>query len=329
MRAAYILEPGPARSIRCGDLPKPVPDGSQVLVKVAAVAVNPIDTYIRGGAYPMALQSPFIIGRDMAGTVEAVGPVVGRFAPGDRVWCNNQGYHGRQGTFAEFVAVDEAWLYSLPTGVGEREAVAVAHSALTACLGLVREAELRAGETVFVNGGSGNVGSAVLQLARNMGARVIVTAGGERKLRRCLELGAERAIDYQTEDVTAAVRDFAPRGVDVHWDTTRRPDFERAVPLLAHRGRIILMAGLDAHPSFPVGAFYTRDCSMHGFAVTNASEEELRGSAEIINRWLAASRLRAVIDRVLPLAEAAAALELVEARLQGRTELGGKIVLEP
>ena len=107
MRAAYILEPGPARSIRCGDLPKPVPDGSQVLVKVAAVAVNPIDTYIRGGAYPMALQSPFIVGRDMAGTVEAVGPAVGPFAPGDRVWCNNQGYHGRQGTFAEFVAIDD------------------------------------------------------------------------------------------------------------------------------------------------------------------------------------------------------------------------------
>jgi len=293
MKAAFIKTPGPPESIRYGDLEEPIPRNDQVLVKVVAVTVNPVDTYIRSGAYPIPLPRPFIIGRDLVGIVEAVGRGVTRFAPGQRVWCNNQGYGGRQGTFAEFVAVDEGLLYPLPDGVNEHEAVAVVHSALTACIGLVREAAIQAGETLLINGGSGNVGSAALQVAHHFGARVIVTAGSTEKIRRCLELGADRAVNYKTEDVAAAIRDFASQGVDVYWDTTQEPDFERSVPLLKHRGRIILMAGLNAHPPFPVGAFYTKDCSMHGFAITNATPEELRDVADQINRLLAAGALRA------------------------------------
>jgi NADPH2:quinone reductase len=326
MKAAFIETPGPPKSIRYGDLEEPIPRNDQVLLKVVAVTVNPIDTYIRSGAYPIPLPRPFIIGRDLVAIVEAVGRGVTRFAPGQRVWCNNQGYAGRQGTFAEFVAVDEGLLYPLPDGVNEHEAVAVVHSALTACIGLVREAAIQAGETLLINGGSGNVGSAALQVAHYFGARVIVTAGSTEKIRRCLELGADRAVNYKTEDVAAAIRDFAPQGVDVYWDTTREPDFERSVPLLKHRGRIILMAGLNAHPPFPVGAFYTRDCSMLGFAITNATPEELRDVAGQINRLLAAGALKAKVDRVMPLAEAAMAHRLFE---ENQAELNGKIVLIP
>jgi len=326
MKAAFIETPGPPESIRYGDLEEPIPRNDQVLVKVVAVTVNPIDTYIRSGAYPIPLPRPFIIGRDLVGIVEAVGRGVTRFAPGQRVWCNNQGYGGRQGTFAEFVAVDEVLLYSLPDGVNEHEAVAVVHSALTACIGLVREAAIQAGETLLINGGSGNVGSAALQVAHYFGARVIVTAGSTEKIRRCLELGADRAVNYKTEDVAAAIRDFAPQGVDVYWDTTHEPDFERSVPLLKHRGRIILMAGLNAHPPFPVGAFYTKDCSMHGFAITNATPEELRDVADQINRLLATGALKAKVDRVMPLAEAAMAHRLFE---EHQAELNGKIILIP
>lgn len=326
MKAAFIETPGPPESIRYGDLEEPIPRNDQVLVKVVAVTVNPVDTYIRSGAYPIPLPRPFIIGRDLVGIVEAVGRGVTRFAPGQRVWCNNQGYGGRQGTFAEFVAVDEGLLYPLPDGVNEHEAVAVVHSALTACIGLVREAAIQAGETLFINGGSGNVGSAALQVAHHFGARVIVTAGSTEKIRRCLELGADRAVNYKTEDVAAAIRDFASQGVDVYWDTTQEPDFERSVPLLKHRGRIILMAGLNAHPPFPVGAFYTKDCSMHGFAITNATPEELRDVADQINRLLAAGALKTKVDRVMPLAEAAMAHRLFE---EHQAELNGKIILIP
>src|SRR5262249_51611750 len=162
---------------------------SDVLVQTTAVCVDPVDTLIRSGQLPEDVPFPFIVGRDLAGVVQAVGPSVRRFAPGDRVWCNNQGHHGRQGTFAELVAVREDLLSPLPRGVDDREAVAFVHSGLTACVGL-QEARLRSGEVLFINGGAGNVGSAVLQLARGRGARVVVTAGNDEGLAWCRELGA-------------------------------------------------------------------------------------------------------------------------------------------
>ena len=116
MKAAYIEKVGPPENIRFGDLPKPKPSGSQVLVHVKAVSVNPIDTYIRSGAYPMELPSPFIVGCDLAGVVEAVGPEVKRLKVGDRVWGSNQGLLGRQGSFADFVAAEECLALSVPRG---------------------------------------------------------------------------------------------------------------------------------------------------------------------------------------------------------------------
>ncbi len=324
MKAAYIEQVGPPENIRYGELPLPAVGPKAVLVKVTAVCVNPIDTYVRSGRFPVDLPLPFVVGRDMAGVVEAVGPAVTGFRPGDRCWCNNQGYHGRQGTFAEYVAVDEGLLYPLPPGVNDREAVAFVHSGLTACVGL-RRADLRPGESLFLNGGSGNVGSAVLQLAHARGARVLATAGSPEGLAWCRGLGAERVVDYRTGDVDREVTEFAPGGVDVYWDTSGRPEFDRAVARLARHGRLVIMAGLTARPPFPVGPFYLKGCALHGFAVTNATEAELREAAEEINRWLAGGRLRVRIDRILPLSEAAQAHRLVE----GRARLAGKVLLTP
>ena len=117
MKAAYINETGPAENIIYGDLPTPEATGAQVLVKTGAVAVNPVDTYIRNGANYWDLPKPFIIGCDLAGTVEAVGPDATQFKVGDRVWGTNQGLLGRQGTFAEYCAIDECWLYPTPDNV--------------------------------------------------------------------------------------------------------------------------------------------------------------------------------------------------------------------
>ena len=177
MKAAYIRQTGPPDNITYGDLPDPQPAAGQVLVRVAAVAVNPIDTYIRSGAVAMPLAFPFIVGCDLAGTVEKVGAGVKRFKPGDRVWGSNQGMLGRQGTFAELAAVDEHWLYALPAGVADETAAATALVGLTAHLGLVRDCRLAKGETIFVNGGSGGVGSMVVQMSKALGARVVATAG--------------------------------------------------------------------------------------------------------------------------------------------------------
>ena len=330
MKAAYINKTGPPENIIYGELPAPQAAGSQCLVRVSAVAVNPIDTYVRGGMVPMKLAFPFIIGCDLAGSVVATGPEAKRFKPGDRVWGSNQGLLGRQGTFSEFAAVDEAWLYPTPAGVGDEQAAAMALTGIAAHLGLARDAKLKAGEVLFVNGGTGGVGSAVVQMAKALGARVITTAGSAEKVALCRKLGADAAINYKTENVESAIQGFAPGGVNVWWETLREPDFDRTVKLLAPRGRMILMAGREARPVFPVGPFYVKGCSLHGFAMFNATSEEQRAAAEAINRWLVEGKLKANIDRILPLSEAAAAHRLQEESTLRKTgALSGKIVLRP
>src|SRR3954470_18212656 len=159
MKAAYLEATGAPDVIRYGDLPDPEPQAGEVRVKVTAVAVNPIDTYIRSGAVSMPLPKPFVVGCDLAGTVNKVGPGVKRFKVGDRVWGSNQGLLGRQGTFAEFACVAEQWLYPTPDGVADEQAAACALVGITAHLGLFGCAKLQAGETVFVNGGTGGVGA--------------------------------------------------------------------------------------------------------------------------------------------------------------------------
>ncbi len=329
MKAAYIQQPGPPESIVFGDLPQPEPTGSQVLVRVQAVAVNPIDTYVRSGNVKMELPRPFVVGCDLAGVVERE-RTGGRFAPGTRVWASNQGLFGRQGTFAEYAAVDEDWLYLIPDTVSDEQAAAIALVGITSWLGLVQFAQLKPGETLFVNGGTGGVGSTVVQMAKALGARAITTAGTAEKVAICRELGADLAINYQTEDVDAAIKKFSPDGVQVWWETLREPNFERTVSHLSKRGRMVLMAGREARPVFPVGPFYVKDCSLFGFAMFNATPDEQRRASEDINGWLAAGKLRPRIDRVLPLSKAAEAHRLQEDNtLHKAGSLSGKIVLKP
>ncbi len=330
MKAAYIEQTGPADNIIYGDLPKPQAAGSQVLVKTGAVAVNPVDTYIRNGANYWELPKPFIIGCDLAGTVEAIGPDAARFKVGDRVWCTNQGLLGRQGTFAEYCAVDECWLYATPDNVSDETAAACALVGVTAHLGLFRDAQLQSGESIFVHGGTGGVGSMVVQMAKAAGARVITTGGSDEKCAKAKELGADVAVNYKTQDVAAAVKAFAPSGVNVVWETLREPDFDTLVAFLAERGRLVLMAGRDARPPFPVGPFYVKGCSLHGVVMFKATADEMRVCADDMNRWMSEGKLKAQIGKTLPLAEAVAAHRLQEENtLKKSGTLAGKIVLKP
>lgn len=330
MKAAYITRTGPPEVIVYGDLPAPKPGPTECLIKVGAVDVNPIDTYVRGGIVPAKLNFPFILGRDLAGAVMEVGAQVKRFKVGDRVWASNQGFAGRQGTFSELAAVDECWLHAIPPDVRDEDVAAVSLVGITAHLGLFRDAKLKAGEILFVNGGTGGVGSCVVQMAKAVGARVITTAGSDEKVAACKRLGADLAVNYKTQEVDAAIKTFAPDGVNVWWETLREPDFERVIPLLAMRGRMILMAGREAKPAVPVGAFYTKDCSLFGFAMFNSAAAEQQAAAADINRWMSEGKLKAQIDRVMPLAETAAAHRLQEeSTIQKSGALTGKIVLKP
>jgi len=330
LRAAFLERTGPPDVIRVGTLPDPRPGPRQALVRVRACAVNPIDTYVRSGAVAFPLPLPFVVGCDLAGEVVAVGEEVASLRPGMRVWGSNQGLLGRQGTFAELAAVDERWLYPTPESVDDRTAAAAALVSITAHLGLVTHAAIRPGETVFVNGASGGVGSAVVQIARALGARVIGTAGSEAKRRRVRDLGADEVLDYRRADLVEAARAAAPDGIQVYWETRRDPDFDRAVELLADGGRLVIMAGRDARPAFPVGPFYVKGCRMVGFAMFKADARLQAAAALDIARWMAAGRLRIPIDRVLPLEQTAAAHALQEsATLAGSGALAGKIVVEP
>jgi NADPH2:quinone reductase len=329
MRAAYYTATGAPEVIQHGELPAPTAGRHEVLVRVTAATVNPIDTYIRSGAAPAKLPMPFIPGCDLAGTIEQIGTGVTRFKVGDRVWGSNQGLMGRQGTFAQFAAVHEDWLNPIPTGVTEEQAAAGALVGITAHLGLFRCGNLSPGETVFVNGGTGGVGSMVVQMAKAAGARVITTVGSVEKVALCRDWGADGIIHYKSEDVPARIQALTDgKGIDVWYETLREPDLVRTVPLMARRGRIIVMAGRQAQPIFPVGPFYLKDLSMHGFAMFNASPEEQRRCADDMNRWYAAGQLRVPIGRRFPLSEAAAAHRLQEENTLNKAgTLTGKIVV--
>lgn len=332
MKAAYILETGAPALIQYGELPKPSPGLGEVLVRVGAVAVNPIDTYIRGGMISMPLRFPYIIGCDLAGTVETVGRSVRRFKEGDRVWGSNQGLFGRQGTFAEYAVVDEKWLYATPPTETDVEAAAGALVGITAYLGLFRFARIQPGELVFVNGGSGGIGSSVIQQAKAAGARIITTCGNEAKRAYCTSLGADLVLDYRSPTLDEEIRSFAASfgGIHVWFETQREPTLERTIGMMALRGRIVIMAGRQARPDFALGPFYTKDLSILGFAMFNASPDEQRECATALNDLYVRSGWHPAVGITLPLSQAAAAHQLQQDNtLEKRGTLAGKIVLVP
>lgn len=332
MKAAFIRETGAPDVIQYGDFPEPELGPGRVLVKVGAAAINPIETYIRSGAVKMNIPLPYIPGCDLAGTVTAVAPDITRFKVGDRVWGSNQGLFGRQGTLAEIASVEERWLYPTPDGLSDPEAAAGALVGITAHLGLSLHAGLQPGELVFVNGGTGGVGSSVVQLAKAMGAKVIATVGNAQKEALARQLGADEVLDYHLPDLDDRIRKFAEPhgGINLWWETQREPTFDRTISLMAPRGRIVLMAGRAARPEFPVGPFYVKDLRLVGFAMFNATSDEQQVAGAAINATFAAGNWRPQIGEFFPLAQAAEAHRHQEQNtLEKAGSLTGKIVVIP
>lgn len=320
MRAAVIDALGPAESIHMASLPVPEPAAGEVRVRVTATTVNHVDTFVRSGAYRTPMTFPFVVGRDLVGTVDAVGDDVSAFRVGESVWCNSLGHGGRQGAAAEFAIVPQDRLYRVPDGVDPIELVALVHPAATAWLALVRHGGLETGGTAFVGGGGGNVGSCAVAIARSLGARV-VTSAGARDVARLRSLGVE-ALDYRDPDLDEALaKALAPAerarpgeasvvapsdGADVWLDTSGTFRLAQAVPLLAQGGRIVLIAGMTRHDEFTFGDLYTHDRSITGFAISNASVDDLARAATVINGLVVSRAVPALpIDR-LPLSAASA-----------------------
>ena len=293
MRAAYVDEPGAAGDIQVADIPRPVPGPTDVLVEVQAAGVNQVDTYVRSGRYPTPMPTPFVVGRDLVGTVAAVGPG------------------------SEYAVVTAERLYRLPPGAEPVQTVAALHTAGTAVLALHRRALVRAGETIFVGGAAGNIGAIAVQLAQEAGLRVIASARGEDHA-RVRALDTAQAFDYRDPDLADQVRAVAPDGVDVHWDTSGKTALNDASAVIAPRGRIVVTAGLQPQDGVDLWSLYTRDVRVIGFVISLASLSDLAMAAATINRRLAGPGLEVNVVHELGLAETARGHELVEAGTRGR-----------
>jgi NADPH:quinone reductase-like Zn-dependent oxidoreductase len=286
------------------------------------VAVNPVDTFIRSGRYRTAMTFPFIIGRDLVGTVVQA-PTGTGVTVGERVWCNSLGHDGRQGSFAQFAVVPAARLYRLPSGVDPLVAVAIAHPAATAYLAWFCHGDLRPGHTVYVGGGAGNVGRAAITMAAYAGARVIAGARPA-DAPPCRAAGADAVVDYSDPNLDKRLRDMAPDGVDLYWDTSGRGDLAHAVQGLRLRGRVLLSAGQIEQLPISSWQLYTNDISLRGFVISRATITELADAAQLINRLLANGRLTARIADQMPLAQAADAHRRLEAG-----KVSGRLLLQP
>jgi NADPH:quinone reductase-like Zn-dependent oxidoreductase len=321
MTAAYVEELGPAGAIRVGPLPTPGLGSTDVLVAVDTVTVNPVDTYVRSGRYATSVPLPFIVGRDLVGNVAEVGDAVTDFTPGQQVWCNSMGHDGRQGSFSQLCAVPAERLYRLPQHVDSATAVAAAHPAATAYLGLFVHGRMRPGQTVFVGGGAGNVGTAVIEMATYAGARVVASARPQDH-EQCRRAGAEVVLDYRGLDAEA-LTEADGRAIDLFWDTSGHTDFALAARTLAVGGRIVVSAAASEASDVPFAALYTRDVDVHGFVISRATVQNLASAARLINQMLVDDRLTARITDRLPLSQAAAAHERME-----HGEVRGRLLLD-
>lgn len=325
MKAIVVDKPGDEDAMHLGEVPAPRPGPGDVLVRVRATAVNRADLLQRRGFYPPPPGASEIIGLECAGEVLSVGEAVPPgFAPGDRVMALLPG-----GGYAEQAAVHHGSVLRVPPSLDLVAAGGFPEVYLTADSNVFGLGQARRGDTILVHGGGSGVGTATIQLAREAGVRCLVTAGSEDKCRRCVELGADAAIDYKREDFAERVKELTGgRGVDVILDSIGGSYFERNLASLAIGGRLVVI-GLTggAQASIALGALLTRRLSVIGSTLRARPVEE---KAAIVSAFLSrfggaleAGRLRVVVDRVLPLAAAPEAHRVV-----ARSDHFGKVVLE-
>ncbi|MGF3056904.1 NADPH:quinone reductase [Microbacterium sp. YY-01] len=326
MKAAFVRQRGSADAIVVGEVAVPQPGEGELLVRVSATAVNHVDTFVRSGAYRTPMTFPFTIGRDLVGEVVALGAGLegAGWRIGDRVFCHSMGHAGRQGAAAQYVSVAAERVYHAPRDCDDVQLVAALHPVATAYLALHEHGRMADGANVFIGGAAGNVGRAAVALAVASDAHVIATASGNDHA-RCRAWGANTLWDYRESISADRVYEVAPHGVDVWLDTSDHLQLDMAVEALALRGRIVLMSGMGAHPPLPAGALYTKDASVCGFAISNASVAELARSARAITQLVDTSAWPMFDVVQLPLAQAAQAHRMLE---NGEAR-GIRVVLRP
>jgi NADPH2:quinone reductase len=320
MKAIRVHEFGGPEVMKLEEMPDLTAGPGQVVVSVKAVGVNPVDTYIRSGAYAVKLPLPYTPGMDAAGTVAAAGEGVESVKVGERVYVGG----ALSGAYAEQALCEAAQVHHLPERVSFAQGAAVNIPYATAYRALYHRAHGQPGETVLVHGASGGVGIAAVQMARARGFTVIGTAGTGKGRKLVLEQGAHHVVDHREEGSAAQIMALTKgRGVDVILEMLANVNLARDLTLLALRGRVVVIGSRGSIEIDP-RATMQRDLSILGFTLMNAGKEELASIHAALVAGLESGTLNPVVGRQMPLAEAARAHRAV-------MEPGayGKIVLIP
>jgi NADPH2:quinone reductase len=320
MKAIRVHAYGPPEVMQLEEVPGLTPGPGEVVVRVHAAGVNPVDTYIRSGPYRGEVTFPYTPGIDGAGVVSAVGPQVRHRHVGQRVYVA----WSLSGTYAEEVLCREFQTHPLPDGTSFSQGAAIGVPYGAAFRALFQRAHGIAGETVFIHGASGGVGIAAVQLARAAGLRVIGSAGTEEGRALVLAQGAHHVLNHRGEGYLDGLQELTcGQGVDVVVEMLANVNLDRDLGLLAKGGRVVVVGSRGRVEIDPRQAM-ARDGSILGMSIFNASEKELASMHAAFGEGLANGTLRPVVSRELPLAQAAAAHHAVI-----ETSTLGKIVLLP
>ena len=323
MTVIAIDRPGGPEVLRAETRPVPKPGRGEVLIKIAAAGLNGADLSQRQGRYPVPPGASDLLGLEASGTIVALGEDAAGWKPGDEVCVLLNG-----GGYAEYCVAPAAHCLPVPRGLSVVEAAALPEVVMTVWLNVFEIGRLAPGEVLLVHGGSSGIGTTAIQLARALGSRVLATAGSAEKCRRCVELGAERAIDYREEDFVAAANDVTRgAGVDVILDMVGGSYLQRNLAALAQKGRLVMIAfkaGIRIEVDFsPIQA---KQLTITGSRLRPRPAAEKARLAAAVRKavWplLESGTIRPVIDSTVPLREVVRAHERMQASLHV-----GKILL--
>ncbi|HTR46727.1 MAG TPA: NADPH:quinone reductase [Verrucomicrobiae bacterium] len=320
MKAIRVHEFGGPEVLKLENVPELKPGEGQVVVRVRAAGVNPVETYIRAGVYPRKPVLPYTPGTDGAGTIESVGPGATRFKAGDRVYTAGS----LSGTYAEQALCEERFVFPLPANVSFAQGAAMHVPYATAFRALFHRAQGQGGETLLIHGASGGVGIAAVQIARAAGLRVTGTASSDRGKQLVAAEGAHQVLDHSSpKHFEEALAVNGGAGYDVILEMLANVNLGRDLGILAPRGRVVVV-GNRGNAEINARDIMTRDGAILAMSLWNASPQELTSIHAALVAGLENKSLRPIIGKELPLAEAAKAHVAV-------MESGayGKIVLIP
>ena len=306
MKTIRVHEFGGPEVLKLDEVPDIKPSAGQVLVRIRAVGVNPVETYVRKGIYGPR-QFPFNPGTDAAGTVEAVGEGVSSFKVGQRVYTSGS----VTGTYAELAACNEAQLHRLPDAISFEQGAALGVPYATAYYGMFLRGKVMAGETILVHGASGGVGIAAVQFARAIGLNVIGTAGTERGMKLVSEQGAHHVLDHHSPNFLKGVMKITgDKGVELILEMAAHQNLGKDLGLLAKYGRVVVVGSrgpVEITPRDTMG----RDADIRGMTLMNATPMDLHGFHAAIVAGLENGTLRPIVGKTFRLAEADKAHEAV------------------